>query len=54
MLLDPAAYGSNVPLVILLLPLATTITENISIYGTDNLFVPVVVIYILGSLRVLA
>lgn len=54
MLLDPAAYGSNVPLVILFLPLATAFIENISPYGTDNLLVPVVVIAILGSLRVLA
>lgn len=54
MLLDPAAYGSNVQWVILLLPLATTFIENIAVYGTDNLFVPVAVIVILDALRVVA
>jgi phytol kinase len=54
MLLDPAAYGDNVQLVILLLPLTTTIVENFAVYGTDNLFVPIVVIMILDSLRVTA
>lgn len=54
MLIDPASYGENVLLVMFLLPLATTFIENIAIYGTDNLLVPVVVIAILGSLRVVA
>ena len=52
MLLDPAAYGNNVQLVILLLPLGTTFIENVAIYGTDNLFVPIAVIAILDTLRV--
>ncbi|HTE22195.1 MAG TPA: hypothetical protein VK674_04085 [Candidatus Limnocylindria bacterium] len=52
MLLDPAAYGSSAALVILLLPLGTTLIENLAIYGTDNLFVPIAVIVILDTLRV--
>lgn len=54
MLLDPAAYGSNVLFVVLLLPIGTTFIENIAIFGTDNLFVPIVVIAILNSLRVIS
>jgi len=54
LLLDPAAYGGNAQLIILLLPLGTTFVENIAIYGTDNLFVPITVIVILDALRVIA
>jgi phytol kinase len=53
MLIDPATYGENVALVILLLPLITTFIEGVAIYGTDNLLVPVAVIAVLGSLRVI-
>jgi phytol kinase len=52
MLLDPAAYGGNTQLVILLLPLGTTLVENFAVFGTDNLFVPITVIMILNALRV--
>jgi dolichol kinase len=52
MLTDPAAYGQNVQLVVLLLPLGATFIENIAIYGTDNLLVPAAVIVILNALRV--
>lgn len=53
MFFDPASYGQNVPLVILLIPLATTALENLAVFGTDNLVVPVVVIAALDSLRVI-
>jgi phytol kinase len=52
MLTDPAAYGENVQLVVLFLPLGATLIENVAIYGTDNLFVPITVIGILNALRV--
>jgi phytol kinase len=52
MLVDPAAYGENVFLVMLLLPIVTTVIENLAVFGTDNLFVPLAVIAVLGSLRV--
>lgn len=51
-LIDPAAYGENYLLVMLLLPIVTTFIENIAVYGTDNLFVPIAVIAVLGTLRV--
>lgn len=51
-LVDPAAYGENYLLVMLLLPIVTTFIENIAVYGTDNLLVPIAVIAVLGSLRV--
>lgn len=54
MLLDPAAYGANVGYVMLLLPIGTTFIENVAVYGTDNLFVPIAVIAILDTLRVLS
>lgn len=54
MLIDPASYGANVPYVILLLPIGTTLIENFGVYGTDNLLVPVAVITILDTLRVVA
>ncbi len=54
MLLDPAAYGSNVQYVILLLPIGATCIENAAVYGTDNLFVPIAVIAILDTLRVIS
>lgn len=53
MLIDPAAYGENVLWIVVFLPIATTLIENVSIYGTDNILVPVVVIAILDSLRVI-
>ena len=51
MLLDPAAYGSSVLIVLLLLPLCTTVIENVGVYGVDNILVPAVVVTILNSLR---
>lgn len=54
MITDPAAYGENVRLVVLLLPLGTTFIENIAVYGTDNIFVPIAVITILDTLRVVS
>lgn len=53
MYIDPAAYGQNVLLVLMLLPVATTFVENVAIFGTDNLFVPIIVIALLDSLRVI-
>ncbi len=54
MLIDPASYGANVPYVILFLPIGTTFIENFGVYGTDNLLVPVAVITILDTLRIVA
>ena len=54
LLLDPATYGENAQLVILFLPIGTTLIENLAGYGTDNLLVPAAVIVILDSLRVIA
>ena len=51
MLADPAAYGNHVMLVLAVLPMVTTLLENISPYGTDNLSVPMVVVLILNMMR---
>lgn len=50
-LFDPAAYQGNIYLIILLLPLTTTLIENVAVYGTDNVLVPMAVIFILDSIR---
>lgn len=54
MLLDPAAYGPNMYLALIFLPLGTTFIENIGIYGTDNILVPIAVIAILDTLRIVS
>lgn len=52
MLFDPAAYESHAVLAIVFIPAVATAIENIAVFGTDNLLVPVVVIAALESLRV--
>lgn len=54
MLLDPLPYGQNAQFAIIIVPLLTTIIENFASYGTDNLFVPLAVIFILDSMRIVA
>ena len=40
------------PLIILGLPIAATATENIGVYGLDNIFIPVLVVVTLSQLQV--
>ncbi len=49
-LLSPAGFGLEARSVLLWLPLAATVLENIGIYGIDNVMVPVLVVAWLNSL----
>lgn len=49
-LISPATMGQNTFICILILPVLTTIAENFSPFGLDNIFVPLIVIGFLSAL----
>jgi len=51
---SPDAFASTGQAIVFWLPLMTTLVENIAVYGTDNLLVPVLVIGVLNSLQTVA
>ncbi len=51
--LDPTLTSAAIPLLIWL-PLAATLTENIGIWGIDNVLVPLLIIAALSSLQLLS
>lgn len=53
LLLDPVSQGIAGVKVLILLPLLATFVENIALYGTDNLLVPMLVIAVLNAFQTL-
>jgi len=51
---DSAEYGTAAMAILVWLPIGATIVENIAVYGSDNLLVPLLVIGVLNSLRIVA
>lgn len=51
--LDPVDYGSTGQVIVIWLPVSATLLENIGVYGTDNLFVPVLVVGVLNSFQMI-
>lgn len=51
---DFKSYESIAPAVIFWLPLAATMVENVALFGSDNVLVPVLIIAVLNSLQSVA
>lgn len=50
--LSPAEFGPWAPAVVIWLPLTATLVENLAVWGTDNVLVPLVVVTALNVVQV--
>lgn len=48
---DMAEYSDMAQMMVLWLPIATTLLENVAVYGTDNVLLPLFVVAVLNTLQ---